>query len=158
MIIEAGGPHHCPSPTLQTAVLKSLEIFTSSFFDSPEIGWKWKSSQIPLRCPQGSQCSVRYEKFWSQSQVGRSTNWGPGIQGLSFKTLAQWKLLKARGFVCLFLVEGAGYYIPPSTGRKGTQPLITHSIPKHIHTPQLSPRPPGDRYALATRPLQRPRM
>lgn len=36
LITEAGGPHHCPSPTLQTGVFKSLGFFTSSYFDFPE--------------------------------------------------------------------------------------------------------------------------
>ena len=39
LITEAGQPHHCPSPILQTGVFKSLGFFTSSYFDFPESSW-----------------------------------------------------------------------------------------------------------------------
>ena len=32
LITESGGPHHCPSQTLQTTVFKTLGFLTSSFF------------------------------------------------------------------------------------------------------------------------------
>ena len=32
LITESGGPHHCPSQTLQTSVFKTLGFLTSSFF------------------------------------------------------------------------------------------------------------------------------
>ena len=139
MITEAGGRHHCPSPTLQTGVFKSLEIFISSFFNSPETGWRWKSSQIPLKCPKGSQWSVDWKNSGANLRWGRAST-GAQESRVSASRLLFSKLLKARGylfvclFVCLFLVEGEGHYTPPSTGRKGTQFLITHSTPKPTHT------------------------
>ena len=67
------------------------------FFDSPEsIGMEGIHLQLPLRCPLGSQCLMSLPKSWSQSQVGLSTRWGPGTQGLCFKTLAHWELLTSR--------------------------------------------------------------
>ena len=128
MITEAGG-HHCPSPTLQTGVCKSLGFFTSSFFISPETGWGWKSSQIPSRCPLGSQCLVSSEEFWSQSQVRLSIRLGPGIQNLCFRTLAHWESVTSRMFF-FFSPKGEVHYILPSIGRKEAQCLATH---RHCH-------------------------
>ena len=48
-------------PCVRGRVFKSLGFFTSSFFDSPEIGWGWNLSQIPLRCPLGSQCEAEHQ-------------------------------------------------------------------------------------------------
>ena len=43
-------------------------------------------------------------------------------------------------FVCLFLVEGERHHTPPSSGRKGTQYLITHPTPNPpTHTPTKTP-------------------
>ena len=39
------------------------------------------------------------QKFWSHSQVGLSTRWGPGAQGLCFKYPAKWELLIFRDLV-----------------------------------------------------------
>ena len=66
-------------------------------FGFPEsIGMEGIHLQLPLRCPLGSQCLMSLPKFWSQSQVGLSTRWGSGTQGLCFKTLAHWELLTSR--------------------------------------------------------------
>ena len=112
MITEAGGPHRCPSPTLQSGVCKSLGFFTSSFSDSPEIGWGWKLSQISLRCPLGSQCEAEHL-------------WGPGIQNLCFRTLAHWESVTSR-FLFFFLLKGEVHYTLPPTGRKEARGLATH--------------------------------
>ena len=72
-------------PYVRGCVFKSLGFFTSSCFDSPEIGWGWNLSQIPLRCPLGSQCE-------SEHQVG------PRIQILCFRTLAHWESVTFRIF------------------------------------------------------------
>ena len=70
------------------------------FFDSPEsIGMEGIHLQLPLRCPLGSQCLMSLPKSWSQSQVGLSTGWGPGTQGLCFKTPTHWELLTSRDSV-----------------------------------------------------------
>ena len=52
MITEAGGPHRCPSPTLQTGVFKTLGFSASSYFDVQKvIGMKviTTSSKKPSR-------------------------------------------------------------------------------------------------------------
>ena len=56
LITESGGPHRCPSPTLQTGVFKTLGFLTSFFFflDSPESSWDGRhlplaSSKMPSK-------------------------------------------------------------------------------------------------------------
>ena len=72
-------------PYVRGGVFKSLGFFTSSCFDSPEIGWGWNLSQIPLRCPLGSQCEAEHQV-------------GPRIQILCFRTLAHWESVTFRIF------------------------------------------------------------
>ena len=87
----------------------------SSFFWIPQTlaGIEGIHPWLPLRCSLGSGCSVSLQKSWSHSQVELSTRWGPGIQGLCFKTLAHWELLTSREF---FRRNGDVAYISPSTG------------------------------------------
>ena len=90
LITESGGPHRCPSQTLQTGVFKNLGFFTSSFLFIPRRVFAMEGIYpwLPLRCPLSNGCSVSLQKFWSQSLGGLSTKWGPGTQSISCKNLA----------------------------------------------------------------------
>ena len=96
-------------PYVCGCVFNSLGFFTSSFFDSPEIGWGWNLSQIPLRCPLGSQCEAEH-------QVGP---WDPNslIQDscpLEISDLQNFFFLS----FFFFLLKGEVHYTLPSIGRK----------------------------------------
>ena len=80
LITEAAGPHRCPSPTLQTGVLKFLCCFTSSYLDSPESSWD--GQYLPLA---SSKMASRQQEFSEPAQIlepisgGAATpRWGPG--------------------------------------------------------------------------------
>ena len=80
LITEAAGPHRCPSPTLQTGVLKFLCCFTSSYLDSPESSWD--GQYLPLA---SSKMASRQQVFSEPAQIlepisgGAGTpRWGPG--------------------------------------------------------------------------------
>ena len=55
LITESGGPHRCPSQTLQTGDFKTLGFFTSSFFfflvPQRVVGMEGIYPWLPLRCP-----------------------------------------------------------------------------------------------------------
>ena len=68
MITEAVGPCHCPSPTLQTVVLKFLRCFTNSYFDSPESSWD--GQYLPL-VPGASMGVPTHDKVMRESSDGQ---------------------------------------------------------------------------------------